>query len=274
MIETASNGVGGGPITRACRSCFLAAVAGAVLWPACGCATTHEGLLAFIKAHEHEVSAADYTVGIGDVIGISAPRILEIDRSAQIIGPDGKINLRLLGPVKVAGMTEKEVSAKLKVLLDPYYDGPIVQVHVIEYRSKKYYVFGEVSSRGSGGGGAVSFGGGGFAYTGRDTVLDAIANAGLSFIAWRSQIKVIRADPDPSERHEIIVDIDQMVTTGDTRLNVLLEPGDIVFVPPTPLGWIGLRIQEVLFPFQPVIQAYTTPASVIASGEVYQNESD
>ncbi|MCH7526129.1 MAG: hypothetical protein IID39_01710 [Planctomycetes bacterium] len=43
-----------------------------------------------------------------------------------------------------------------------------------------------------------------------------------------------------------------MIKTGDTRMNILLEPEDIVYVPPTPLAWLGLKIQELLFPVSSV----------------------
>ena len=66
-----------------------------------GCAPSSTDMLHFLREHEHEVSAIEYRVGIPDAIGISSPRILEIDGEAQRIQPDGKINLRLLGEVKV-----------------------------------------------------------------------------------------------------------------------------------------------------------------------------
>ena len=90
----------------------------------------------------------------------------------------------------------------------------------------------------------------------------------------RNKVQVIRSSPHEDERHKIVVDIDHMIRTGDTSANVLLQPNDIVLVPPTPLGWLGLRVQEVLFPFQPVIQAYNTPAGLIDSTEEYNNQDD
>jgi len=245
----------------------------------CGCQSRRGDIRQFLDSHEHEVSAIEYRVGIPDVLGISSPQVLEIDRTAQPIRPDGKISLRLLGPVKVAGLTEKEVAAKLTRLLQPYYEDPKVQVRVRQHASKKIYVFGQVGGSG-GGGGAATGGNSGVTrdnwialpYTGRDTVLDVLAKTGLSFIAWRSKVELIRTSPDENERHIVVVDVDRMMRTGDTSDNVLLQPGDILHVPPTPLGWLGLRIQELLFPFQPVINAYSTPASVIAAQEAYEDD--
>ena len=45
---------------------------------------------------------------------------------------------------------------------------------------------------------------------------------------------------------------------GDTRPNVRLEPGDVVFVPPALLGWRDLKVRELLFPVEPAYEASTT----------------
>ena len=227
-----------------------------------GCANRHQDLLKFLKNHEHLVTATEYRVGIPDAIGVSAPRILEIDNANQRVGVDGKISLRLLGSVRVVGLTPKEIAAKLQELLEPYYQDPKVQVVVTEYASKHYYVLGEASREGP------------YPYTGKDSVIDALSRAGLAFIAWRSEIRVIRPNPDPQQAVKVRVDLDHMMRTGDMRMNVLLEPGDIVYVPPTPLGWIGKRVQEVLYPFMPVFQAYQFPASAMHSTDEYLDEDE
>jgi polysaccharide export outer membrane protein len=252
---------------------MLALLSLALVVAASGCRATHHDLVAFLDANEHEVSAIEYRVGIPDGITISAPRLLEIDRVTQHVRPDGKIALRLLGPVKVVGLTEKEIAAKLTRLLEPYYEDPKVQVRVTEYRSKVIYLSGQIGSGLTGGGGnAAADRWTSRPYTGRDTVLDVLADTGLSFIAWRSQIHVIRASPNENERHDIIIDVDRMISTGDTSRNVLLQPGDILHVPATPLGWLGLRIQEIMFPFSPVLEAYQLPARVMDASDQYESE--
>ncbi|HUU82353.1 MAG TPA: polysaccharide biosynthesis/export family protein [Phycisphaerae bacterium] len=230
-----------------------------LLLPCVGCANRHEDLLKFLKDHEHGVTATEYRVGIPDSIGISSPRILEIDNANQTVGVDGKISLRLLGPVRVVGLTPKEIAVKLQELLEPFYQDPKVHVEVTDYASKKYYVFGEVSGEGP------------YAYTGKDSVADALSQARPTFIAWRSEVRVIRPHPDPDEVVKLRVDLERMMRTGDMRMNVLLEPGDIVYVPPTPLGWLGQRVQEVLYPFMPVYQAYQFPANFLQAQDQYED---
>ncbi len=225
-----------------------------------GCAAKNADMLHFLREHEHQVSAIEYRVGIPDTIGISAPRILEIDGETQRIQPDGKINLRLLGEVKIVGMTAKEIAAKLEVLLSRYYVEPKVSVRVLNYASKKYYVYGQSGSPGP------------VPYRGRDTLLDAVLKSGVDFTCWTSRVKVIRPAHGDTPVRTLQVNVDKMVKTGDWSQNILLEPDDIIYIPPTPFAWLGQRIQEILFPIGPVVQAYTTPAYMRYAQDAYDDE--
>ncbi|HNQ23082.1 MAG TPA: polysaccharide biosynthesis/export family protein [Phycisphaerae bacterium] len=236
----------------------LVGITAAVLGLA-GCASKNEDILQFLREHEHEVSAIEYRVGVPDSVEVSAPRAREIDGVTQRIQPDGKITLRLLGDVKVVGMTAKEMAAKLQVLLSRYYVDPKVSVRVVEYASKKYYVAGVPDSPGP------------KAYTGRDTLMDAALRAGLNFKCWTSQTKVIRPGPTPEDVTTIRVDVDRMIKTGDWSGNILLEPNDVVYIPPTPLAWAGLRLRELLFPFTPVQNVYQGPAELMRTQDKYDN---
>ena len=228
-----------------------------------GCAATssHVDLAAFLKAHEHTASATVSRIAPGDAISISAPRVREIDGERPTIQPDGKISLELIGEVKVAGLTARETASKLEELLKPYYLDPQVRVQITRQPGKVYYVMGQVGAPGP------------FPYTGRDTLMHVLAMAGPTNIAWKSRIKIIRPSPIEGERREIRVNVDKMVKTGDTRQNVLLEPGDVVYVPPTPLGWIGLRIRELLDPVGPVLQAYATPNQFLTEQQFYEDQT-
>ena len=223
-----------------------------------GCAAKNADMLHFLREHEHEVSAIEYRIGIPDTVGISAPHVLEIDGEAQQIQPDGKINLRLLGEVKVVGMTAKEIAAKLEVLLGRFYVDPKVSVRVISYLSKVYYVHGQADAPGP------------RPYTGRDTLIDAVLDAGIGFMSWTSRVTVTRPSHDDTPARTLLVNIDQMLKTGDWSDNILLEPDDIVFIPPTPLAWVGQRVQELLYPVSPVIQAYTAPLEFQYAADEYR----
>jgi polysaccharide export outer membrane protein len=238
------------------RLCSLATLLGL---SACS-ATRHNQFAAFVHPNEAEVSTGHYVVRPPDAIAIHAPGIQEVDGTRAVVRPDGKITLRLLGDVDIAGLTTQEVSAKLKTLLARYYVEPEVVVEMASYRSQFYYVFGEVNVAGP------------RAYTGRDTLVKALAEAQPTFLAWKSQIKVIRPSSDPNETKVIVVSLDKMVRDGDISQDILLQEGDVIQVPPTPLAWVGLRIREVMYPVGPLMDAYTTPAEPIMAWRNYEGD--
>jgi polysaccharide export outer membrane protein len=224
-----------------------------------GCASRYDDLKVFVQQHEQDVAVSEYVIEPPDGLAIESSTCPELQNQEQLVAPDGKVTLPLLGEVKVADMTPREVAARLKELLSVYYTDPEVTVRVVAHASKKLFVFGEASSTG-----AIPF-------TGRDTVLDVLAQCRMSRYAWGARVKIIRPGPSDKERHEIVVDVDHMMQTGDTRGNVLLQEGDIIYVPPTPLAWAGMRIQDVLFPFQSAAQAYSVPAAFMGTTDYYKD---
>jgi len=208
------------------------------------------------------VSASEYRVQPPDVLEISCAQSPEIDGEEQPLRQDGKISLRLLGEVEVAGLTPMEASRKLESLLSKYYVDPRVSVRVTDYRSKRFFVFGQVSRPGS------------YLYTGRDTLLNVLSQAQPTFLAWRSQVKLIRPSHDDSKRHVMTVDAERIVQQGKLEQNVMLQENDIVYVPPTPFAWIGLRMREIVWPVSPIMGAAETPADVaVRSADVLDDRS-
>ena len=109
----------------------------------------------------------DFAVGPGDLLEISVPDMEQLkDREARI-SASGKIELPVLGVVKVGGMTEDQVKATLEQRLSRYMRDPDVDVSVKEYQSREVAVVGMVQKPGL------------FTLTSRsDTILDMISRAG------------------------------------------------------------------------------------------------
>lgn len=212
-----------------------------------GCAPNYKNLKPFIQAHRQDVAGVNYRLEPPDTIIIDSPTSAEIDGEILRIRSDGRISLRLIGEVQISGMTPEEVAVKLEQLLSRYYASPKVTVRVATFESKNIYITGQVMA------------GGAYPFTGRDTLIDLIATAKPNFLAWGAQVKVIRPSPNPDEIRVITVNVDEMLEKGNLTNNFLLQEGDQVFVPPTPLGWVGLRIQELLFPISPALTTFNTP---------------
>ena len=80
---------------------------------------------------------------------------------------------------------------------------------------------------------------------------------GLSAFANKNDIRVIRTGGGET----MVFTIDaKAIWEGDQRTNILLNPGDIVYVPPTLWARIGYTIQAMLFPFNPLLGLGTTIA--------------
>ncbi len=253
---------------------------GAVLWAAAGlagCATapTHQDAMTFIKAKDHVASGSTYRLSPPDIIRIHSPQAPEVDSTVPVRA-DGTIHLRLLGEVRIAGLTGREAAAKIQKELSVFYREPAVDITVERPTGRVFYLFGEVGVRGSTGfGGGGDRGGAVRPLTGRDTLMDVLTTYPPSQNAWLSQIKVIRPDDaHPDHNQEIVVDFRKMISTGDLRQNILLQEGDIVYVPPTPMAWVGYRIREILQPVAPIMLAYRTPAQVISANDVYTDDND
>ncbi|MBI5865084.1 MAG: polysaccharide export protein [Planctomycetes bacterium] len=237
-------------------------VALALLCAASGCVAERGDRTVFQHRTETEVSSPVYTVHPPDVIRLHAPMAPELDGVTQQVRADGKVSLRLIGEIEVAGLTPTEIAARVREKLAKFYIDPDVVVEVPGQNSSFYYVLGEVQWPGP------------RPVTGRDTLLHAIAEARPTSLAWTSRVQLIRSGMTRDERTVVNVDIDKLLERGDARDDVLLKVGDIIQVPPSPLAWLGLRVREAMFPVSPVSSAYTAPVGFINSPYTSQSVTD
>ncbi len=212
-----------------------------------GCFSSHpKDIKAFLKPHEAVVTTESYVLYPPDEVEIHCSKVPEIHLQRQAIRPDGKISFESLGEVKVAGKTIEQVANDLQKRVSELYalvgEKP-VDVRVVAYRSKVYYVLGQVYMPGT------------KEYTGRDTVLNALAEAKPNPMAWLGRIQVIRPSGDKRVKPKIFeVNFDRMAVHGDTSKNVLLQEGDIIYVPPTILAGAAMKIEEFI---RPIARAFT-----------------
>lgn len=222
-----------------------------------GCSPSNEEVNAFVHHYEADVTGGEYIVQPPDAMAITSPNCPEVDGEEVQVNADGKITLKLVGDVKVAGMTPVEIARKLEANLQRYYQHPVVSVRVTRRESKRIYVFGEVAGPGP------------QPYTGRDTVLSVLSKAQPTFSAWADRIHVIRPSHEDGKRHVIIVNANDIMQRGNLENNFHLLEGDILYVPPTPLAFVGHKFQELLQPLQPAAQAMIAPGYAYNSSQNY-----
>ena len=200
----------------------------------------------FQMPYEVDTTSESYILQPPDEVQVLCHDVETIHQQQQKIRPDGKISFEEFGEITAAGKTPAQLSEELKELAREYYkleyDHP-VDVRIFSFQSKVYYVLGQVNAPGP------------RIYTGRDSVLNAITMAQPNPMAWLERVQIIRPSEHEDERPLIFeMNFDRMAAHGDTTKNVLLQEGDIIYVPPTVLGWLALKIEEVI---RPVARAFS-----------------
>jgi len=199
-----------------------------------------EDIQAFVKPHKINVTAERYILQPPDEIEIHCAKVPEIHLQIQQIRPDGKVSFEGLGEIEAAGKTPEQLANDLEKRAAKLYtlagDKPI-DVRIVAYESSVYYVLGQVYHPGP------------RRVTGRDTLLTAVATARPTIMAWTDKIQVVRPSRQGGDAAKIFeYKYSDTYKRGDTSKNVLLQEGDIVYVPPTVLAAISMKIEEVLRP--------------------------
>lgn len=232
---------------------------------------------AFLCKPRNGVVASEYRCLPPDVLVFSSRRIVEIHGVEQQIRPDGKVNLPLVGEIDVSCRTPAEIEAVIRERAREYYEDADATVQIVGYNSQRYYVYGQVERPGP------------YPFTGHDTLLDALAQAQPTFLAWHKRIRLVRGsapqeggvpgvqtkqyyeegihpyDPE-APRHTMTFNLLAMVREGDLKNNVMLMPNDVIYVQAHPLAKAGLAIQSLLFPIRPMTEAARTPAAMSGGG--------
>jgi polysaccharide export outer membrane protein len=221
-----------------------------------GCFSSHpKDIEAFLKPYEVNVTAKSYVLQPPDEIEVHCLKVPEIHLQRQQIRPDGKVSFEGVGEIEAAGKTPEQVADSLRSKVLELYtlagDKPI-DVRVVMYRSKVFYVLGEVTRPGP------------KVYTGRDTAFSAIAAALPTVLAWEERSQVIRPSSNKNEKPKIFeLNFQKAMVKGNASKDVLLQEGDIIYVPPTILAAIAQIVEEFV---RPIGSAFST-VSVVQRAE-------
>jgi polysaccharide export outer membrane protein len=232
-----------------------------------GCFSSNpEDIKAFMMPHKVDVTTNTYVLQPPDEIEVHCSNVPEIDLQRQQIRPDGKIGFEAIGEIDAAGKTPAQVANILRgKVLELYQiegNNPI-DVRVVAFRSKRYYVFGQVARPGA------------QVYSGRDTVMGAMALAGgPNVLAWVQRIQVIRPSRDENVKAKIFeINFDRMAAHGEASGDVLLQEGDVIYVPPTVLAAAAMKIEEFIRPVARAFSGYyilsepgATPSGAATAG--------
>lgn len=164
-------------------------------------------------SRDWEQDSDAYRLRAGDLIDVNVWGQDNLTTRARV-GRDGEIVIRLIGAVRLAGLTVNGASALIARRLRRFLEDPVVTVSIAEPGGRDVVVVGEVSSPGP------------IAMDRPLRLLDALVSAKWNVDkADLSTIKVVRQDLT------IVCDMAAVLNGEAVSRNILLEPGDIVIVP-------------------------------------------
>ena len=177
-----------------------------------------------------EVSGVpEYRIGPKDVLIIDF-RVGEKVTSTEVpVNSRGMISYSFLDDVQAAGLTPSELDALLTKKLSDYVRNPRIDVRVKEFNSKSALITGEfVILRSRDVGQALS---GTIYLKGKTSLMDIIAQAGgYTVNADIKNVRLIR------QGRKYPINLYNIIERGDQSQNVIIDAGDIIDIPESPIG--------------------------------------
>ena len=208
-----------------------ALIAGAAAATALGCATK-------LAPSPGVDSPSSYRVGAPDSLTITILPEPAIEATVTV-RPDGMITVPLIGDVPAGDRTVPEIAADIEKRIARFKREPHAIVALAGAASTDVVILGEVGRQNS------------FPLVKETRIVEAIGLVGgTTPFGSDSHIRVIRTVRGVTK--VLRVDLNA-IRRGDLSTNLMLEPGDFIYVPPTLWARFGYALNTLLFPFQPII---------------------
>lgn len=196
----------------------------------------------------------EYVLGPGDVMSVTDLSSDDDKPAATALAPvlpDGTAVINYCGVIEAAGLSLREINNLVNEKAKKWFVNPEIVINLARQRSTQIYMLGEVvhpglyspdgnaaskagtdASGDLGGGDSKSSGGGGSAMQSSPTSIFTVSSAlemagGLKDTADIRRIHVTRLHP----KQVIDVDLWKLMLDGDVSEDLVLQPGDVVYVP-------------------------------------------
>jgi len=158
-----------------------------------------------------------YRLGAGDRLTVEVWGRPEVSGS-HVVGPDGRISMPLVGPVRLADITREEAARDVHNMLANYYVQPSVVLRVDQYTANRVTVLGRVQNPGT------------IQFDEQPTLLEALAKAGslpvIDKEATLTRVAIFRG------REQVAwVDLRELLNRINPAYNIRLQPGDLIYIP-------------------------------------------
>ena len=160
-----------------------------------------------------EEGGAPYILGPEDTVEISVYRHEDL-RMDCTVSAEGKISYYLVGDVHAVGLTALQLRDKVQEALATYIKNPQVVVRIVEPRSHKIFVLGQVKNPG--------------VYRMRSdfSLIEAVsASGGITEDAYLGGAYVVR------DKEVLLVNFHELIKKGNTEENIPLMTGDVIYIP-------------------------------------------
>lgn len=205
----------------------------------CGSAIKGVPISDMTPAQEQISNTPELILGPGDKVEISVYRHDDLAKTLQV-DPSGRIMYPLIGDIKVSGLTVFGLRDTLRDKLAKFIVDPQVVVNVSTTLSQKVIVLGEVKSPGY------------FQADGSITALEAISRAGGFTTEGQSKtVMLIRSGQMKPALYSL--NLQKALEDGDLRQNLLLQRGDIVYVPRTLIADVDSFFKHMSTILQPIV---------------------
>ena len=152
------------------------------------------------------LAGAGYKVGRRDVLKITVWNHPELSVESRV-NTEGKIQLPLLGEVKVEGLTCEEIR---DILTEKYRK---------DFNSQKVMVLGSINEPGE------------YVLKGETRLLEILSQAGgIPPEGSKAKVIIMRKPQGEEETTPITVNLYEIIKKGNWKENIFLKPGDIIYV--------------------------------------------
>jgi polysaccharide export outer membrane protein len=220
-----------------------------------------------------------YEIGTLDVLSVAVVGQAEMTGN-MAVDSEGLLNFPILGKVKAAGLTCKDLERKLTTLLsDGYLKRPQVNVTIAEFKSQRIFVTGEVAKPGA------------YSLKGDRSLLTLLADVGSLTQNAGDEIHILRPPAVPLEETEETppetekprfsvtapppgtevkkISVDDL-RSGRPEFDIVLRNGDTVYVAPAEQVFVsGHVLRPGAYRFKPgitVFQVLTLAGGVTERG--------
>ena len=159
--------------------------------------------------------APNYKIAQSDVLSVSVVNFPNLSAPQTMVAPDGTISLPLLDQVSVSGLTQEQVKRLLTNKWRKYVINPVVTISLIQKHVQTVVLNGYLSHTGS------------VDYKTDLHLLDALAQMGGA-LPTADPTKAVLTHADGTK---VPLDLSHPETKAGTDVDVLLQPGDILYMP-------------------------------------------